>query len=584
MTKPHLCILFAITALLSCQSCQEKKAGEPEFAKLADEYVDVYLANNPEEAVYLGVHEYDGKLMMPTTDTIARQLAQLRQYDSTFAKIDTTKLSVDNNIDYKLLTASIKSDIHDIVELKVYEDPMTYSVDLSPYIERNFALPASRARSVVSIARQLPAYYAVARQNLGKNPPREYVEAAIEGLRGSVDYLKTDIPRAFSAVTADTSQTALAADLTAALKIGATATNAFADYLEKSVLPKAKGSFAIGAANYRKMLLYNEQLTVNPDSLLQLGMANLAREQAEFASAARIIDSTKTPIDVFAAIQKEHPTADSLLTATRSHTEAIRQFLLDSNIVSVPSEVRATITKTPEFMVGATAAMNTPGPFEVPAASAAYYYITLPKAQWTPKQRVEWLTLFNKYVAEIISVHEAYPGHYVQFLHLNASPKLSRVRKIFSSYAFVEGWAHYTEQMMLEQGFGRGKNRVTAAKYKMAQLSESLLRYCRLVCSIQEHTHGWTVEQATQFIMDNCYYERKPAYEEARRGSFDPGYLSYSLGKLQLLALRDEIKKNQGDAFELKAFHDQVLDNGMPPVKLLRDIMIRDQKPVKTSL
>ena len=570
--------------MLALTACQEEKAGEPEFAKLADKYVDVYLANNPESAVYLGAHKFDGKLIIPTADTIAQQLAQLRYYDSTFARVDTTKLSVDNNIDYKLLTASIKSDIHDITELKVYEDPMTYSVDLSPYIERNFAPPVNRAQSVVRIARQLPAYFAVARQNIGKNPPREYVEAAIEGLRGTADYLKTDIPKAFSSVMADTAQTALAADLSAALKIGATATDAFADYLAKSVLPKATGSFAIGSENYRKMLLYNEQLAVNPDSLLQLGMAQLTREQAEFAAAARIIDSTKTPIEVFAAIQKEHPTADSLLAATRSHTEAIRQFLLDKNIVSVPSEVRATITKTPEFMVGATAAMNTPGPFEQPSASQAYYYITLPKAQWTPKQRVEWLTLFNKYVAEIISVHEAYPGHYVQFLHLNASKNLSRVRKIFASYAFVEGWAHYTEQMMLEQGFGQRNNRIKAAKYKMAQLSESLLRYCRLVCSIQEHTHGWTVEQATQFIMDNCYYERKPAYEEARRGSFDPGYLSYSLGKLQLLALRNEIKSKQGEAFELKVFHDRVLDNGMPPIKLLRDIIIRDQRPVKNTL
>jgi len=581
MTRISRCCLFA---LLTLAACQEKKTGEPEFAKLADQYVDVYLAHNPGVAVSLGVHSYDGKLPLPSADTIARHLAQLRQYDSTFATVDTAKLSVDNKIDYKLLTASIKSDIHAIVDLKVYENPMTYSVDLSPYIERNFAPPVSRARSVVQIARQLPAYFAAARQNIGKNPPREYVEVAIEGLRGSADYMQNDIPKAFSAVMADTAQTALQKELKAALNEGADATNAFADYLTKSVLPNATGSFAIGSANYRKMLLYNECLTVNPDSLLQLGMAQLTREQAEFAAAARIIDSTKTPVQVFAALQKEHPTADSLLSATRSHTEAIRQFLLDKNIVTVPSEVRATITKTPEFMVGSTAAMNTPGPFENPSASAAYYYITLPKAQWTPKQQAEWLTLFNNYVAEIISVHEAYPGHYVQFLHLNASPKLSQVRKIFGSYAFVEGWAHYTEQMMLEQGFGQDKDRVTAAKYKMAQLSESLLRYCRLVCSIQEHTHGWTVAQATQFIMDNCYYERKPAFEEARRGSFDPGYLSYSLGKLQLLALRAEIKKKQGDAFVLKDFHDQVLDNGMPPVKLLRDILIREQNPVKTNL
>lgn len=565
--KKLLSLLLALSTGLA--GCQKSDSNEADFTKLADEYVDVFLANNPGGAVYLGFHDYDGELIIPAADTIARQLAQLRQYDSTFARLDTTKLSVDEQVDYKLLTASIKNDIYAIVDRKIYANPMTYGVNLSSYIERNFAPPAERARSVVAITRQLPAYFAVARQNLGKNPPREYVEVAIEALRGTANYMQNDIPKAFTSVSDATVQ----ADLKASLKQGADATNTFADYLTKSVLPTARGSFAIGADNYRKMLLYNEWLTADPDSLLQMGLDQLTREKAEFTAAAKVIDPKKTPAEVFKVIQNEHPTADSLLADTRNHCEAIRQFLIDKQIVTVPSEVRATITKTPEFMVGATAAMNTPGPFEKPAASEAYYYITLPKKEWTPAQQAEWLTLFNRYVTEVVSIHEAYPGHYVQFLHLNAS-KVSRVRKIFASYAFVEGWAHYTEQMMLEEGFGQGGNAVTRAKYRMAQLSESMLRYCRLVCSIQEHTHGWTVAQATKFIMDNCYYEQKPAYEEARRGTFDPGYLSYSLGKLQLLALRDEIRKKQGNSFTLKTFHDQLLDHGMPPVNLLRKMLM----------
>ncbi len=549
-------------------NCRKSGADQVDFSKIADEYVNVYLANNPATAVYLGLHDYDGKLITPTADTIARRLAQLRQYDSTFAQVDTTKLSLDDKIDYKLLTASIKSDIYSIVDRKVYENPMTYLVGLSPYIERNFAPPVERARSIIAITRQLPTYYAAARQNLSKNPPREYVEVAIEGLHGTASYMQNDIPKAFAKLE----DAKVLAELKTVLKQGAETTNGFADYLAKSVLPNAKGSFAIGADNYRKMLLYNEWLTVSPDSLLKLGTDELVREKAQFAEAARVIDPTKTPAQVFKTIQDEHPTADSLLSSTRNQCEAIRQFLIDKQIVTVPSEVRATITKTPEFMVGATAAMNTPGPFEKPAASEAYYYVKLPKKEWTPRQQQEWLTLFNRYVTEIISIHEAYPGHYVQFLHLNAS-KVSRVRKMFASYAFVEGWAHYTEKMMLEQGFGQGGDAVTKAKYTMSQLSESMLRYCRLVCSIQEHTNNWTVDQATKFIMNNCYYEQKPAYEEARCGTFDPGYLSYSLGKLQLLALRDEMQKKQRSTFKLKTFHDQVLDHGMPPINLLRELL-----------
>jgi uncharacterized protein (DUF885 family) len=211
------------------------------------------------------------------------------------------------------------------------------------------------------------------------------------------------------------------------------------------------------------------------------------------------------------------------------------------------------VVKTPAFMVGATAAMDTPGPFEKAEASEAYYYVTPPSDKWTSAQKEEWLTLFNKYSTEVISIHEAYPGHYVQFLHLNAS-SVSRTRKLFGSYAFVEGWAHYTEQMMLEEGYGKSDDPKVMAKYKMAQLSESLLRLCRLVVSIKEHTAGWSVKEGTKFFMANCYYEEKPAYEEALRGTFDPGYLSYSLGKLQLLALREDVKKRQENTFHFANF------------------------------
>ena len=351
-----------------------------------------------------------------------------------------------------------------------------------------------------------------------------------------------------------------------------------AAYLQRNVLPRAKGSYAIGAGNFRRMLQDNEQLAADPDSLLRLGLAQLEKEQIEFANAARIIDPGKPAIEVFRRIQQDHPTAENLVGSTQAHCEAIRQFLLDKQLISIPSEVRATVTKTPEFMVGSTAAMNTPGPFEDAKAAQAYYYVTLPKAKWSAKQREEWLTQYNRYVAEVISIHEAYPGHYVQFLHLNASD-VSEVRKVFSSYAFVEGWAHYTEQMMLEEGYpgtAVWRDPKTAAKYRMAQLSESLLRYCRLVCAINLHTHGWSVGQATRFMQANCYYEEKPAREEALRGTYDPGYLSYSLGKLQLLALRGQYRRKMDKKFRLRDFHNAVLAQGMLPVSELSKVLLAD--------
>jgi hypothetical protein len=226
--------------------------------------------------------------------------------------------------------------------------------------------------------------------------------------------------------------------------------------------------------------------------------------------------------------------------------------------------------------------METPGPFET-KATEAYYYVTPVEPEWAPAQKEEWLTAFNYYTTDVVSIHEAYPGHYVQFLALNAS-RASTVQKVFGSYSFSEGWAHYTEQMVLDEGFGAPTQpakatraeHVRAAKYRLAQSDEALLRLCRLCVSVQMHCQGMTLEAGTQFFRDNCYYEDKPAHQEALRGTFDPGYCFYTLGKLQLLKLRDDWRAQEGAAFSLQRFHDEVLRHGTPPVRLLRDAMLLD--------
>jgi uncharacterized protein (DUF885 family) len=227
------------------------------------------------------------------------------------------------------------------------------------------------------------------------------------------------------------------------------------------------------------------------------------------------------------------------------------------------------------------ASMDTPGPFET-KATEAYYYVTPTEPDWTPQQKEEWLTAFNYYDTDVTSIHEAYPGHYVQFLCLNAS-SANKLEKIFGSYAFIEGWAHYTEQMMLDEGFGAGSSsadaaaRIRAAKYRVAQVDEALLRLCRLCVSLQMHCQGMTVEQGTKFFQDNCYYEPKPARQEAVRGTFDPEYLYYTLGKLEILKLREDYRKQEGARFSLQKFHDEMLRHGAPPLRLLREVMLKDQ-------
>ncbi len=311
-------------------------------------------------------------------------------------------------------------------------------------------------------------------------------------------------------------------------------------------------------------------------------MRELDREQAAFTAAARLLDADKPAPEVFKAIQRDHPTEQSHIPDTRKNLEAIRKFCVERQIISFPSEVRARVEETPAFLRATSfASMDTPGPFET-KATEAYYYVTPVEKDWPAQQKEEWLTAFNYYTTDVVSIHEAYPGHYAQFLHLNAS-QASRVAKMFTSYAFVEGWAHYTEQLLLDEGFGAGldaapgpEKLLRAAKYRLAQSDEALLRLCRLVCAIRMHCEGMSVDEATKYFQEHCHYEEKPARAEATRGTYDPGYCLYALGKLQILKLRADWQLQEGAKFSLRRFHDSMLSHGAPPLRLLRELMLKD--------
>jgi uncharacterized protein (DUF885 family) len=332
------------------------------------------------------------------------------------------------------------------------------------------------------------------------------------------------------------------------------------------------------------MLSLGELITQSPEEILQIGLAELRREQAQFAETAAKIDPSRKAIDVFNDIQSDHPTAQGLIPDTRKDLEAIRKFVVDHHIVTIPSEVRPRVEETLPFdRAGSFASMDSPGPFET-KATEAYYYVTPVEANWTEKEKDDWLRAFNYYTSDVVSIHEVYPGHYVQFLCMNASPA-TRLEKILGSYAFIEGWAHYSEQMMIEEGYGEvgptaGQQPVAlkAAKYRLAQLDESMLRVCRLCVAIKMHCQGMSLVEGTKFFQDNCYYGEKPARAEARRGTFDPGYANYTLGKLMILKLRQDYQAQEGPGYSLETFHNEFLRHGLPPVPLLRELLLKDSR------
>jgi len=574
--------LFVTALCLAGANSAARQIADAEYEAVADEYIKGYLAVRPLEGTALGLHEYDGKIFDHTRLALDAELSRLRRFDDRLAKFEPAKLSPRQSIDLRILQAAVKKELFEMQDMATFErNPMVYTraADLNVYVQRNFAPLEDRVRSLTAIESQIPNILIAARTNLDEVLPKPYVELAIEMAKGASDFLKKSLPPAVAGVKDE--QVRIAFEN--ANRKAAHAVNDYATWLEREKLSKASVNFALGEEKFRHLLAQTELVDLPPQKILEIGMAQLKAEQEAFADAAQKIDPSKSPVEVFRQIQSEHPTPQNLIPGVSKDLDKIRKYVVNRHLVSIPSDVRPKVKETPQYERATSfASMDTPGPFEK-RATEAYYYVTPTENDWPEKQKQEWLTAFNYYTSDITSIHEAYPGHYVQFLHLNESPA-SKVEKIFDSYAFIEGWAHYCEKMMLDEGYGSATNSTPsendvkrAAKYRMAQADEALLRLCRLCVSIKMHTQNMSIDEATKFFQENCYYEEKPARQEAMRGTFDPGYLSYTLGKLEILKLRDDYKAQEGDEFSLEKFHNELLNHGMPPIRLLREIMLKDQ-------
>ena len=563
--KISLLLLTAVVlTFTACQNPPSSKS-DAEFNAVTEDFLRGYLAWRPHLGVALGLHEHDGKITDYSSDSIARELQRLKDFDRKFASLNTNALSKRAYYDYRIVRAEVQRELFRFDDQKVFTDnPMTYAqaVDLNIYIKRDFAPLKERMKSIIAIEREVPRVLQAARQNLKRELAKPFVETAIDQAKGVVDFLRRDLTDALKDVKDAEFE-----------KVNQSAIAEFEKYsawLEKERLPTAHARYALGRDVFYKMVREGELIRLTPEQILEKGLKELKREQAIFVETAKKLDLGKPAIEVFKAIQKDHPTEQNLIPDTKKNLEAIRKFCEDRKIITFPSPVRARVEETPTYLRATSfASMDTPGPFEK-KATEAYYYVTPTEKDWPAKQKEEWLTAFNYYTTDVVSIHEAYPGHYTQFLCLNAS-SANKVEKVIGSYAFVEGWAHYTEQMLLDEGFGADN-----LKYRLAQSDEALLRLCRLCVAIKTHCEGMSLDDATKFFQDNCYYEEKPARQEATRGTYDPGYLYYTLGKLQILKLRDDYQKQEGSRFSMQRFHDELLRHGMPPIRLLREVMLED--------
>jgi uncharacterized protein (DUF885 family) len=429
----------------------------------------------------------------------------------------------------------------------------------------DYAPLAERARRVHSKLRQVPRMIQSARDNI-KDPPGIYLKVGLESLRGTLRFINDDLPRAFG----DLGDLHLLGDLADASTEAVTAISGLIDYLEKDLAPRSKGSFRLGREKFEQKFQLDEGITVSADRLLSIAMRELQSTQDEFRRVASRLNGGD-PMAAWQRAKQQHPAAGELVPVAQQQLAELQDFIVRQRIITIPEGAPVAVLPTPRFYRWTSASMWTPGPFEM-RAQRAFYYITDVDPSWPAERQAEHLRDFSYGALWSISMHEVFPGHFLHYQHLRQIDAKLRKSMLFSSTAFVEGWAHYCEQMMVDEGFRKSDTIV-----RLGQLAEALIRLCRTIVGIRLHCEDMSVEQGVRFFKEEAFVEELSARREAERGTFDPAYILYSTGKLMLLKLRDDYQAHVGAKYSLKGFHDTLLANGTVPLWLHRALLLGEQ-------
>lgn len=537
------------------------------FTALAHEYLEDLYRRQPTQATFLGIHKYDDRLENYSSQAVSEAVAAARQFRERVAAVDPAGLSAAAQLDREQLLHAIDSRLLTLDVIRPWaRDPDTYSSGItnSAYImiKREFAPPAERLKLLIAREAAMPAALLEARRNL-QAPPRIYTEIAIEQIDGNRNFFRTAVPGAFTAVT----DPALLAEFRRANDAVVQALAEYKTWLEHDLLPRSTGAFAFGEETYRKKLAADEMIEMPLDDLLAVAERDLRANQAAFVEAARRIDPARPLEQVLPEVEANHPPAARLLATTQAELDAIARFMTEHHIITIPDAAPARVQETPPFLrATTTASMDIPGPFET-VATEAYYSMTLPDPSW-PRPRIEEF-MRQWYYALItnVSVHEVWPGHYLQFLYARHFP--SEVRKVLGAATNSEGWAHYCEQMVIDEGFHADDPR-----YRLAQLQDALLRDVRFIVGIRMHTRGMTMAEAEEFFVKEGHQTRPVARSEVKRGTSDATYGYYTMGKLMILKLREDYRAKRGGQFSLQEFHDAFIRLGPLPLPLIRRAML----------
>ena len=541
-------------------------ASEP-LPHFVDDLLGYLHEAHPTYATLDGVHTHDDLLEDFGQQAIDGEARTLSGYLRRLNEIHHDALTPVERLEHRMLTANLQGRMFEIEELRTWDkSPLLYSDLLASSLAGQalfaYAPASERARRVLSKLRQTPRLMQAARDNI-KDAPGIFIKVGIPSLRGTLKFIEQDLPRAF----ADVDDLHLLGDLADAQTDAAEAVGSYIDYLEHDLAPRARASFRLGRDRFEQKLRLDEGITTPLDRLLAIATRELKETQEAFRSLAGKI-SGADPMALWAKTKAQHPAPGELVGVGRDQVKEVLTFLERQSIVALPQGEPITVAPTPDFYRWSFASMWTPGPFEA-KPTRAYYYLTDVDPTWPAERQDEHLRDYNYPTLWSISIHEAYPGHFLQYQHLRRVESKARKSILFAPASFVEGWAHYCEQMMIEAGFGRQDPTV-----KLGQLAEALIRLARFIVCIKLHTEDMSVEQGVRFFREEAFMEEVSARREAERGTFDPTYLVYSVGKLMLLKLRQDCKQQQGKSFSLRSFHDTLLGQGTAPIWLHRQLML----------
>jgi uncharacterized protein (DUF885 family) len=536
------------------QMPQRRAGAAAAFQSAADAALEALYAAYPERATADGLHDHDNRLTDWSRDGVERRVDVFSRHLRRVEEAPDDALPEAAYYDRLLLAGRLRAELFELQVVQTWRrDPNLYrraiSDGLFPLAALSFETPERRRSLAEARLRDVPGLLAAARANLDAASAIA-VDVALEDFKGLSSFLRDGLAKAFP-----DPKTQEFRDI---LRLASEAVDAFRAWLEKDLRPKAVAPFALGADTFREKLRLEERVEETPEVLLERGRALLRATREELTRAA----GGRAPEDALKELAKDVPAADKLLDETKALLAELRRWA--SGQVTLPEEDGVRVVETPAFRRATSfASMRTPGPFEK-AAQEAFYAITLPEADWPAEKSAQHLSFFNRSNLALITVHEVWPGHYTQTLLAREAP--TRVRKALGSAAFSEGWAHYCEQLYAE----------AFPSARLAQLHMALLRVCRYVAALEMHTRGMSVEKAAELFREQAWLSPAAAEREARRGAVDPLYLVYTLGKFEILRLREDWQAATGGS--AKDFHDALLRVGRPPVPLARQILLERRR------